>query len=373
MAVRTQTIAVEQTTAPLDPNVDEDAESRFIPADVAAVNAIPDFDGPRPYAPKPTYTRVDYLQSHWKRRRQILAAHPEFAQLATPDPSSALWVLALVAAMGVTAIALRHASWLLIFAVTYIFGAIVDHALWVLIHDLTHNLVFSSPALNVLFLCVANAPHVLPSAVSFRYYHRIHHSHLNETYADPDVPGPLECKIFGRSAIGKMLWILLFPLLQVVRTARFKKNIFNGWMLVNYIFCAAFVAGVFYCGGHRSLAFLLLSSLFSIGFHPVGARWVAEHYQVTPGQETYSYYGPLNKTSFNIGYHNEHHDLPDVPWRRLPLLTKLAPEFYAHLYQHDSYLAVLNNFFFDARITLTSRLVRNAHTAAGAEKLTSID
>jgi len=80
-------------------------------------------------------------------------------------------------------------------------------------------------------------------------------------------------------------------------------------------------------GGAKPIGFLFLSSILVISLHPVGGRWIQEHYLTFPGdRETFSYYGPLNPVAFNVGYHNEHHDLMRVPWSRLPALRRMASE-----------------------------------------------
>jgi sphingolipid 4-desaturase/C4-monooxygenase len=107
------------------------------------------------------------------------------------------------------------------------------------------------------------------------------------------------------------------------------------------------------------MAYLFLSFMFSVGLHPLGARWIQEHYlTLDTNQETYSYYGPLNGINMNVGYHNEHHDFPSVAWSNLPEIKRLAPEFYDNLKYHTSYTKLFFRFLFDQEISLFSRIVR---------------
>jgi sphingolipid delta-4 desaturase len=59
-----------------------------------------------------------------------------------------------------------------------------------------------------------------------------------------------------------------------------------------------------------------------------------------------------------MGYHNEHHDLPSIPWNNLPKLRALAPEFYDTLKCHSSWSGLLFQFIFDKRYSLFSRIER---------------
>jgi sphingolipid delta-4 desaturase len=244
--------------------------------------------------------------------------------------------------------------------VAYSLGAICDHALWTLIHECTHNLIFRRPRNNALLQIFANLPIVFPAAISFRKYHVLHHRFQGDLELDADLASPGEARFVGNSSWRKALWLLSFFLWQGARVSRLKRiQMFDRWYAANLAVQVVFVAGVWLLAGWYAVLYLTLSSIFAIGLHPVGARWIQEHYLVgEEGQETFSYYGPLNHVSFNVGYHNEHHDLMMVPWFRLPKVRATAPEFYASLRSHRSWTALLLRFIFDRRLSLYSRRVR---------------
>ena len=132
----------------------------------------------------------------------------------------------------------------------------------------------------------------------------------------------------------------------------------NGWTIINMLAVFGFDVFIFLYAGPASFLYLLFSFAFSIGFHPLGARWIQEHFILHPPQETYSYYGPLNVPALNVGYHNEHHDFPSVPWNKLPMVKSSAPEWYDNLFFHKSWFKLWIKFLFDPEISLFTRMVR---------------
>ncbi|HEY6212230.1 MAG TPA: fatty acid desaturase [Vicinamibacterales bacterium] len=308
------------------------------------------------------FTFVTYPHPHVERGRQIVAAHPEVRSLAGTLPATGNWIAALVALQVALSFALARAPWYAWLPVAFVVGATIDHALWVLIHDACHLLVYKWRTGNRLIVLLGNVPLVFPSAMSFWKYHLLHHGHLNDVEFDMDVPGRAESRVVGRSSVRKTMWIAAFALVVgAVRPRRMTTVPFlDRWTAINFVTQLIAIAAIVVAAGWHPLMYLVVSTLLAIGLHPLGARWIQEHYVFAPGQETYSYYGPLNRVAFNVGYHNEHHDIATIPWSRLPRLRAMAPEFYDHLYAHRSWTALLLAFIGDANITLFNRIVRRS-------------
>ena len=252
------------------------------------------------------------------------------------------------------------AYWWVALLVAYLFGAFANHCAYVIIHDAAHNLIFQSKNWNRLIAILADLPNLGPGAMGFRVYHLKHHAHQGDYEVDVDLPNRWEARLVGNVWYRKALWLMLFPLLQLTRPPRVKTyTMWSGWLFLNVACALAYDAAILYFCGGAGLFYLALSFFFSIGLHPLGARWIQEHFTQDGEQETFSYYGPINLVALNVGYHNEHHDLPSIPWNNLPKLRALAPEFYNTLKSHPSWTRLLLQFLFDPRYTVFSRVERS--------------
>jgi sphingolipid 4-desaturase/C4-monooxygenase len=306
------------------------------------------------------YIRVTGDEPHALRGRKILAAHPELRTLAGPDPMSAFWIVALVTAQMAIAVAVSGTAWYVWLPLAFVVGASIDHALWVLIHECAHNLVFTNRMLNRVMAMTANIPLVVPAAMSFCKYHLLHHRHMGELALDADLSGPGEAGMVGRSSLLKTLWLAGMALvLGVVRPSRIAKiPVVERWSVTNLATQAVAMGFTIWLFGWQPVVYLTVSTVLAVGLHPLGARWIQEHFVFHEAQETYSYYGPLNRIAFNVGYHNEHHDLVTIPWRHLPTIRRTAHEYYDDLFAHQSWTRLLIAFITRRDTTLYSRIVR---------------
>lgn len=308
-----------------------------------------------------TFRFSEQPEPHKLRTKQILTAHPGVRSLIGKNPWTIVPLVGIVTGMVVISWLVKDSPFWVVLLTAYCVGAFANHSLFVMIHECSHNLLFRGKVGNYIASMIANLPHVLPSAISFTRYHRMHHVHQGNHDLDADLPGFKEAQHFGNNFFTKAIWLLLFPIFQLIRVSRLKSIKFvDSWIVTNWIVQIAFDAAIIYFFGWNALLFLLLSFFFSVGLHPLGARWIQEHYLVLDqDQETYSYYGPLNALSFNVGYHNEHHDFPSIPWNKLPELKKEAPEFYDSLKSHGSWFSLFFRFLFDKNVTLHSRILRD--------------
>lgn len=299
-------------------------------------------------------------EPHIGRTREIIQKYPQIKSLMGRNPMTFAFIIAIVTLQLVLAWFSASLAWYWILLLAYAVGAFANHALFTLIHECAHNMVFQSRIANLWAGILCDLPNAFPSSVQFRKYHLKHHAFQGNYEIDADIPSVWEAKLIGNSFIGKSIWLLFFPLFQLTRPPRLKEVEFNSmWMWIDLVVVLAVDALLFYFFGYKALLYLVASFFFSVGLHPLGGRWIQEHYLVAAPQETYSYYGPLNKLAFNVGYHNEHHDFAYVQWNKLPQIKAIAPEYYENLVYHTSWSKLVWKFLTDPELSLFSRTIRD--------------
>lgn len=320
-------------------------------------------------------------EPHAMRRKAILKKYPEIKQLYGHDPTLKYKIVAAVAIQFAMAYYFRHqfssaalsssnssgaTSWWFFWTATWAIGGTLNHMCTMGLHELSHNLGFKLPKHNRWFAWFTNIPLGVPAAVSFKRYHMDHHKYQGIDGIDVDVPTVLEGKIFN-NPLSKAFFVCFQILFYAFRPmfVNPKPPVLDE--LINAVIVLGVQAAVYFGWGPSAVAYLFLSTLLGTGLHPVAGHFIAEHYvfpkdRAHPTNETYSYYGPVNYLTFNVGYHNEHHDFPFIPGSRLPQVRRIAAEFYDPLPYHTSYTFVLLSYIFNPRIGAFSR-VKRAQTA----------
>ncbi|ATY65974.1 dihydroceramide delta(4)-desaturase [Cordyceps militaris] len=315
-----------------------------------------------------TYTE----EPHRTRRLQIIKKHPEITKLCGPEPLTKYVVAGVVALQVALAVYLQSTPfWSLKFwAIAYVIGATANQNLFLAIHEISHNLAFKNATANRVLAIFANLPIGIPYSASFRPYHLTHHKSLGVDGLDTDLPTALEA-FFLDSIFGKTFFCTFQILFYAIRPMTVYRVPLTRIHALNIAVQVAFDAVLVHFTSSKALLYLVLSSFLAGSLHPVAGHFIAEHYvyeTVTPAQrdpankvpvpETFSYYGPLNWLTYNVGLHNEHHDFPAVPWTRLHKVNRIASEFYDDLPRHESWVYAIWRFIWDDSVGMNCRVKR---------------
>ncbi|KAH9626971.1 hypothetical protein KSS87_017822 [Heliosperma pusillum] len=296
-------------------------------------------------------------EPHTSRRRQILSQYPQIKSLFGPDPWAFAKITLVVLLQLATATLLKDASSVKILMVAYFFGSFLNHNLFLAIHELSHNLAFSTPSYNRWLGMFANLPIGVPMSVTFQKYHLEHHRYQGVDGIDMDIPSKPEAYMV-RNAFTKSIWVIFQLFFYALRPLFLKPKPPCLWEFTNLSVQLSLDISMVYFYGWKSFAYLIASTFVGGGMHPMAGHFISEHYVFNPTQETYSYYGPLNYLTWHVGYHNEHHDFPRIPGTKLHKVKEIAPEYYDGLELYKSWSQVIYNYVMDSTIGPFSRMKR---------------
>ena len=251
----------------------------------------------------------------------------------------------------------------------YCVGGSINHSLVLAVHEISHNVMFGHryPLANRLFGMWANLPVVFPMSISFKHYHIEHHRYLATEGYDVDLPTEWEAKFF-HSVPTKLIWLFLQPGFYALRPFFVRPKPPSKLEILNAVIQIVFDFLIVYFCGFKALYYLTAGTILALGLHPMATHFVAEHYMFDRGTETYSYYGPLNYITWNVGYHMEHHDFPYIPGSKLPEVRRIASEFYDCLPHHSSWISVMCEFLFNPDCGPYGRVKREYDDVYGEKK-----
>lgn len=337
---------------------------------------------------------------HRDRAKKMIKDHPEIKKLFGNTPSTAVWcVVFILLQVGLAWGVSQWPLWVMIL-VAYVVGSWANINLFQLAHECNHNLVFKKTSWNRWLFTLTTLPMFVSAHHAWWIEHHVHHNDLGAkkdfiTRRRTAFLLTRQDRYFGSTKgpiyrFGCLLWSpvimpysLVMLVLQVFRSllgliVYFFTSLLRGrldpgpralailadehlisgyekygtkrWAVVYPSLSFVLLGVLFWFGGWMSILYLLLSQVFTTGFvhpHNFGIILSNSHFH---GHKCYqpssSLYGWSNFLYFNFGLHTEHHDIMGIPWHRLGMLRKIAPECYDDLVITKSYFRLALLFMF---------------------------
>jgi sphingolipid delta-4 desaturase len=330
------------------------------------------------------------LRWHKRRRHEMLQAHPEIAALFGPTAlTHALAVGALVVHVAL-AVACSRLPLVWTVLAAYGAGAWFSGVLGSAAHEYGHRLVRGPRWLAWFMSRLTTAMTALPFSSFFYHLHWGHHhsqgsQKTNEWGEFVDNEGWkrftfLTLPATGRPSIARSAQRFVRSQWQILSSTFLTTAVTTGaalgavaWrglrreairpVLRDVAIDSALRLTTFAClfavAGWHALVYVWCSDLFLRGLlaHPYLAWWASQHHMggfFSPNEyvATGGVYGSVyNLLNTNGAKHCEHHDFPQVPWHRLPSITRIAPEFYRHVSPERTWSNVVWNYYWRTDLT----------------------
>lgn len=318
-------------------------------------------------------------EPHATRRKIILKKYPEIKQLMVIDPTIKWKALLLVISQFYVYYLISDVTnWYYLTLIAYVYIGTSTHSLVLAGHEIIHGQAFghNSPKLSYLWLIIVNLPTGVPHSFTLKRHHARHHRYLGDRVIDYDAPTEFEARHIN-TKIRKLFFVIFASAFYTFRTIVLCPSLDRdetiGWIIqltTNVLIYKVFGFNVFMT--------MILSLFLGGSLHPCSGHFLTEHFvwdnmAVKPDlldsscansfdmiPDTRSYYGPMNYVLWNIGYHIEHHDFPSIPGSKLPMVRKIAPEFYDYPH-HTSMIRVLYYFIMNDNATLFQHVKRDVY------------
>lgn len=271
-----------------------------------------------------------------QRRAAILKEVPHISQFfGTETKTKYIAIAATLCQLALAVYASKLESSIAYALLVYFVGASLSQTLFLLNHELAHNLAFRSEDANMALAFIVNFPAIFPYVAAFKKYHLMHHAKMGVVGTDTDIPTEFEARLMS-TFVGRAIWLSIQLVAYAVRPLIVHPLPIDCTIAANMTSQVTFNIVFASCVGPAPYKFLAASMLVSGSWHPCAMHFLSEHMcmgrDVTKeGKgDTFDFVdtGIFSPFTLNVCHHNLHHDFTRIPWSRLPKAQKLLSDYY---------------------------------------------